>query len=374
MKKLKKQIIIFNQYFYPAYKAGGPIKSLKLLKEQIDKKLFVTIFTSSFDIDKKKVNHQKKFRDIKNFDTFFSLIVFLFKNFFLKRTDCIVYFNSFFNLKYTILPLIFFKFFTKNTYIVLAPRGELFISEISKKIIKKKIYLIFFKLFLKQKIIFHATSLFEKKSIKTIFPTNKIKVLSNIVDKIDSYNMKFKKIKIPYRFIFFSRISRKKNLLKTINLLSKVRLPILLDLYGPIEDRFYWKKIQLKIAVLKKENRQLTIKYKGIIKFNKYKILNKYNFYILLSDSENFGHSIFEAIASKCFPIIPKNSPWAKYKKKGFNLLLDVDDISAHIKIENFIKKIKTNFNFYKKELDLLIKDIYQDQMKINYEKFFNNI
>ena len=48
------------------------------------------------------------------------------------------YFNSFFNLKFTILPIIFLKIFAFKYNIILAPRGELFKSEIKKKFLKKK--------------------------------------------------------------------------------------------------------------------------------------------------------------------------------------------------------------------------------------------
>ena len=86
MKKSKKQIIIFNQYYYPAFKAGGPIKSIKLIKDKLDKKFLISIFTSSFDIDNKKVfRSKKKVKGINHFDNLFSLIFFLFKNYFLKN-------------------------------------------------------------------------------------------------------------------------------------------------------------------------------------------------------------------------------------------------------------------------------------------------
>ena len=151
MKKSKKQIFIFNQFFYPAFKAGGPIKSLKLIKEQLNKKFDTVIFTSSYDIDETKIFKLKKKKSINNFNIFFYLILFLFKNFFLKKVKAPLYFNSFFNYKYTIFPLIFFKLFTKKNKIIVAPRGELFNSEIKKKFIKKKIYMLLFTLFLKKK-------------------------------------------------------------------------------------------------------------------------------------------------------------------------------------------------------------------------------
>ena len=218
MKKSKKQIFIFNQYYYPAFKAGGPIKSIKLIKDKLDKKFLISIFTSSFDIDNKKVfRSKKKVKGINHFDNLFSLIFFLFKNYFFKKLDNTLYFNSFFNFKYKIFLLVFFKFFTYKNNIILAPRGELFDSELKKKFLKKIIYLLFFKIFLKDKIIFHATSIDEKKVIKKIFFKNKIKLLSNLVEEKKENNLKFQKISYPLKFIYFSRIHKKKFIGNFIN-------------------------------------------------------------------------------------------------------------------------------------------------------------
>ena len=67
MKKSKKQIFIFNQYYYPAFKAGGPIKSIKLIKDELEEKFKISIFTSPFDIDKKSVFNFKKNKRSKLF-------------------------------------------------------------------------------------------------------------------------------------------------------------------------------------------------------------------------------------------------------------------------------------------------------------------
>ena len=115
MKKSKKQVFIFNEYYHPAFKAGGPIRSLKLLNEILHKKYKVKIFTSSFDLDKKKtISLNDKKNHVKRFSSSFDLISFMLINFSFKELNTNLYFNSFFNLRYTILPLIFFKFFVKK--------------------------------------------------------------------------------------------------------------------------------------------------------------------------------------------------------------------------------------------------------------------
>jgi hypothetical protein len=371
MKKLKKHIFIFNQFFYPAYKAGGPLKSLKLIKEQLDKKLEIIVFTSSYDIDKKKIFNFKKKKNINNFDNFFYLILFLFNNFFFKKTHTTLYFNSFFNFKYTIIPLIFFKLFTKKNMIIIAPRGELFNTEIKKKFFKKIFYIFYFKLFLKKKITFHVTSTQERSAIKKFFPKNPIKYLPNLVEK-NKKDFKYKYLSKPFKIVFLSRISPKKNLIKTLDILSKINLPIIFDIYGPIENINYWKKVKLKIRELKSINKLIKVSYKGTVKFNKYKILNRYNFFILLSDSENFGHSIFESIISKCFPIVTKNSPWKIINKLKCGLLIDPMDKKASKKIEHFINKTQKNSSIMQNKLKQIIKKTYLDQKKIKYEKLFS--
>ena len=132
-------------------------------------------------------------------------------------------------------------------------------------------------------------------------------MLPNLIDnsiKIKDFKISIFKKRI--KFIYFSRVSVKKNLLETIKILDKSKLPIDLDIYGPIEDSEYWLKIKYAYHDIKSYKNKLRVNYKGSIKYNKYKILNRYNFFILLSDSENFGHVIFEAIQSKCVPIIKK--------------------------------------------------------------------
>lgn len=375
MKKSKKQIFIFNEYYYPAYKAGGPIKSLKLLNERLRKKYSVKIFTSSYDLDKiKTISPSDKKYHIKRFSTLFDLMSFILINFKFKELNTNLYFNSFFNLRYTILPLIFFKFFVKKIKIILAPRGELFESEIKKKKIKKILYILFFKLFLKKKIIFHATSLEEKNTIKQIFPNNKTELLPNLIDN----NIKVKDFKISIfnkriKFIYFSRISVKKNLLETIEILDNLKLLIDLDIYGPIDDFEYWNKVKHKLEHIKNFNNKLRINYKGSIKNNKYEILNKYNFFILLSDSENFGHVIFEAIQSKCIPIITKNSCWTQLHTLGCGLFLNKNDKLASIKIKKFIFKVKRKPKIVEINLERIIKNNYFKQSKINYKKLFDN-
>ena len=66
----QKEILIFSQFYYPAIKAGGPVKSLKLLEKAILKNINFKIFTSKFDIDKSLLDRKEK-KYLYTYENFF---------------------------------------------------------------------------------------------------------------------------------------------------------------------------------------------------------------------------------------------------------------------------------------------------------------
>jgi glycosyltransferase involved in cell wall biosynthesis len=363
----KIQIVIFSNYFYPALKAGGPVKSLYLLKKKLDSNFDIKIFTSAYDIDGKEVQQQKKnFIIVKNFFSLIKGLLILFSD----RHSQILYFNSFFSFKFTIIPLILAKIFLKKK-IIISPRGELFNSEVEKKKIKKNLYLFFFKSFLKKNIYFHVTSLLEKKTIKKLFPNNKIEIVENLSIKSD-FNLKKKKFeKNKIKFVYLSRITKKKNLHLAIDLLSNINNNVELDIYGNIEDNAYW--INIKKLILQKSSERFKINYKGFADKRINKILENYNFFILLSDSENFGHVILEAMMAGCIPVVSKNLPWQDIYKKKCGFVIDIKNINHKI-FADFINSFdKNKFRRYLKNLKTYCNNFFNKQKKINYLSFFYN-
>jgi glycosyltransferase involved in cell wall biosynthesis len=366
MKRIDN-IVIFCDYFYPALKAGGPVKSLYLLTKELQNNFDVKIITSAYDVGGEIVQKNKNnFIIIKNF---FHLIFNLF-TFFLRNNPQVIYFNSFFSFKFTIIPLFFVKFFFKGR-IIISPRGELFSSEISKKKLKKNLYLLIFKLFFKKNVSFHSTSLIEKKVIKNIFFDSKVDLIPNlsVYNNFNLYKKDFNKKKL--KFVYFSRISKKKNLHLAIDLLSNISSDIELDIYGNIEDNNYWANVER--LILKKRSKRFKIKYKGFVKKNINKTLENYNFFILLSDSENFGHVVLEAMMAGCIPIISKNLPWQDIYKRNCGFIVDIKNINYKI-FGNFINSFdKNKFRRYLYNLQTYCNNFFNKQRKINYSSFFYN-
>jgi glycosyltransferase involved in cell wall biosynthesis len=90
-----------------------------------------------------------------------------------------------------------------------------------------------------------------------------------------------------------------------------------LDIYGPIIDKNYWKKCADKI-----KNTE-SISYKGAIPpWDVSTVLKNYHFFVLPTEGENFGHAIFDALASGIPVIISKCSPWVSLDNAGAGFYL----------------------------------------------------
>ena len=372
MQDIKKQLVIFNQFFYPAFKAGGPVKSLNLLYKSLKNKFNIFIFTSQKDIDNRKIFFKNK--KLISSNNFFFVIINSFRLLVNLNTKAIINFNSFFSFNFTILPLIIIKiFFSKKFFLIISPRGELFSETLQYKFIKKNIYIKIFKIFLSKNVIFHSTSQQEYISIKKLFPKNKICILPNLIEKknfsLDDKRYYSKNLK----FVFFSRITEKKRLERVISILSKIDHNLVLDIYGPIENHLYWKKI--KYLMKSKKNKIFKINYKGIIFKDIYNVIKRYNFFIFLSKSENFGHVIFEAMQSGCIPILSENMPWKIIEKKRCGVMLSENDKIAKKKLEKFLKKMNSHNYFTRlKNLKKLNEKIIKENNSIIYLNFYNKL
>ena len=138
-----KRVLVFIDYFEPGYRAGGPIHSLKN---------YIQMFYSQYDFYVVTRNH-----DLNNYIQYDyptnewlvkdnyrilylnkSLIINIYRNIFNEIRPDIVYLNSFFSYKYSILPIYFLS--KLNVNFLLAPRGELSTSAIKNKWVVKNIY------------------------------------------------------------------------------------------------------------------------------------------------------------------------------------------------------------------------------------------
>ena len=334
-KILKKKILIAIDWYLPGFLAGGPIRSIynsaNLLKDKYD----LTIITSNRDLNSKipyegmkKFISYRKVNDVKvvylSSYNFWDLIKIITSDFDL------IYLNSMFSFKFTLMPLIIKKIISLSSKIVLAPRGMLHQEALNQRRRKKKLYLYLTKFLYKQNnISFQATNNHEKDQIKSsiCFKPNII-VLPNPImlpkKELNNTNTNFKTLKLLY----ISRICDHKNLLfliKSLKQLSnEINNKIELNIYGFIEEEKYWEKCKNEIVSISKF---VKITYLGIIqKIDKTEIFEKHHFFILMSKSENFGHVVYESLSSGRPVIISDKTPWNEIVKKQCGYVVNLNN------------------------------------------------
>ena len=340
---MKKTILIFIDWYLPGYLAGGPIRSIynlvNLLKDDYD----ITIVTSNRDLNSKipykgmkKFISYKKVNDVKvvylssyNFRDLIKIITSEFD---------LIYLNSMFSFKFTLIPLIIKKITSLSSKIVLAPRGMLHKEAINQRRRKKNLYLFLTRfLYQQNNILFQATNNHEKNQIESSlsFKPN-IVVLQNPImipkQKLENINTNFKILKLLY----ISRICDHKNLLYVIkslrNLSKNINGKIELNIFGFIEEEEYWEECKKEIISLPSF---IKIRYRGIIqKIDKTEIFENHHFLILMSKSENFGHVIYESLSYGRPVIISDNTPWNEIDKKQCGYVVNLNNNNLNNIIE----------------------------------------
>ena len=356
--------MIFSDYYYPGYRAGGALRSLyntvKIL--ELEKNIF--ILTRGYDCSTQNIYSDVELNSLiaqdnikiiysyKKFIPDFIILLFnAYKNNVFKSKYDVVYLNSFFSPYASIFPqiLIFFGFI-KCRKIIIAPRGELNKEGLEIKGYKKRFYISFQKLFNKfltgRNYVYHSSGCQESSSIKRIFLNSSIFECIDPPTIIKSDLSLYKPSKNILNLVFFSRIDRKKNLKYLIELLikSKFKFKVHLDIIGYISDKEYWINCQKEI---KKLPQNIYCRYLGNYSPEQiYKSIPKYDIFVFPTFGENFGHVIFESIRLGTPVLTTPYTPWSKNENgilntlelENHNLWLDELDEFSKIDIDKRIK------------------------------------
>lgn len=330
----KPKVVIFIDWFIPAFKAGGPVKSVFNIIENFCQDVDFYVITSDRDFGDnsaysnvlfnqwvKNENYQVIYLSPENQNT----------NFYGELIEQIkpnkVYFNSLFSNPFALVPLKLIKSKFPEIEIILAPRGMLGQGALAIKKTKKKIFLTVSKMLGWFKgITWHASTEQERDEIKLHFGKNaRVKIAENlgaIPKNIDRSNNKQKG---KLSLLFVSRISTKKNLLFILECLNtnELKNSIGLSIVGPKEDEEYSKLCQ-DYAI----KNGIDAKFLGGKTPEELKtIYSNHDLFILPTQHENYGHVIIEAMSFGTPVLLSKNTPWLNLESKqvGFDLDLNVN-------------------------------------------------
>ena len=370
-----KHILICYDYFYPGFKAGGPIQSLVNLVQLLQKTYKVSVFTGAYDLNVKESYNEIKinewnsillpgasapvdvwYADTKklSYNDVFNCINFI-------KPD-ILYLNSMYSLGFMIYPIIAVKKLSLNIRVVICPRGMLQNGALKVKAVKKKIFLKCIKVSgLLNKVNWHATNQEEKEDILKWFPKNLGIAIASNIPKMPLFNiLPSNKKNGVLNLVYLSLISEKKNLHLILKVLSKSDKSVFLDIYGPLKDIHYWESECLP-EIQKLNNR---VVFKGDVQpGNVQNVLTKYDALILLTNGENFGHALYESL-SVGRPIITSNfTPWNNLEKNTAGWNVDISNLESIVNLLNSLVQINdVNHNSYCKGAFTIANNYYNNQ------------
>lgn len=334
-----KKVLIFYDYFDPAYKAGGPIRSLVNLVALMDEEISIHILTTNQDHDKSILSVEPdRWIQYRNF----AKVMYLSK---LNRGYATikkvisevdpetVYLNGMYSLSFMIFPLWRLRKLN-HVKVVIAPRGMLQQESLAIKPVKKKIYLsILKKLLLRRDVYWHVTTAQEKLHLQSFISDAKfIRVIGNVPNYQINVEPDAKTLPDTKVFGTVALISPMKNIHLILDSLANITFALTYKLYGPIKDQKYWNACLHSIKNLPPSIKFI---YGGEIKPDSVsEVISSFDFYIQPSKSENFGHSIFEAFNHGIPVIISDQTPWKSLQKKRAGWDVDLKDSQS---LENAI-------------------------------------
>jgi len=333
-----RTVLITTGCYSPGYKGGGPIRSLANLVDKLGDEFQFNIITLDRDL-----GDRRPYQGIKSHSWYpigKANVLYLSRSesswWNLKKLLSsfkydVLYLNSYFTgLNIKIIWLELMRIIPSRP-IIIAPRGEFSQSAMMLKSNKKRTYIWITDLMKAyRKVIWHASSEYEagdiNREIKYGRPIIKtINTLMTITPGPQHTSQFREKYTGDLRIIFLSRISRMKNLDFALKALREVKGQVTFDIYGPLEDKKYWKECKLLMDDLPSN---VGAKYCGSVNPNNVPaILSNYHIFLLPTRGENFGHAIFEALSSGCPVVMSDQTKWRDLEGKKVGWDLPLSDI-----------------------------------------------
>ena len=314
----KPRVLILIDWYLPGYRAGGPIQSTSNLVRALGQEIDFGVITCDTDHATETpypdvVANTWLTRPEGTPVYYFSrdqLRLGRLRQLIHDFQPDYVYLNSMYSLPFTIWPWWLAWRGQLPGRLVLAPRGMLQAGAVQIKSLKKKVFLRLLHLTgLQNRIIWQATDAQEAEDIRHFFgPKVEVRLAANIPKQDQRPWQSPPKRPGQARFVFASRISRKKNIEFLLRLLPAVQGQIEVNFYGPYEDAAYRQQCETLIGQLPE---RIQARLCGPIPAPELpEKLAGHHFSVLTTQAENFGHAIFEGLLAGLPVLISDRTPW----------------------------------------------------------------
>ncbi|QXP60666.1 glycosyltransferase [Olleya sp. HaHaR_3_96] len=316
------KILFPIRVFYPA-QTGGPANTVYWLAKELAKSNEVYVVTTSKDINKELIS-ENRWIDLNGINVVYvtnhKIPVLIYLHSFKKivKTD-VIHLNSLFDL--SSLPIALFGLLFRKK-IIWSVRGELEEYALGYGHFRlKKIFLSIINN-ISKKIIFHATSDSEVSNI-----LNRFGEKTNVF-KLPNYMIlpeKIQKVLVKKQLLFVGRVHPIKSIDKLLTALAVSEVFLKSDFIfkiAGIGDIGYMNQITSLIIDLKLSHKVVFLKRRIEGKEKEVLYAESY-FSFLVSESENFGAVVTEAMAQGTPVVTSKGTPWQILEKEGIGFWID---------------------------------------------------
>lgn len=344
-------ILAVTTHFLPGYKAGGPIRSLANLVDWLGDEFRFSILTSDRDLGDRRpfseVLPGSWVRVGKASVCYLSpkeQSVAAWRRLLATLEYDLLYLNGCFS-PLTVRTLILRRLGQiPDVPVVVAAQGQLSPGALTLKRLKKHLYLQMARICaLYEGIVWQASSVAEAEDIAavvgrcrgedlgSVWSATTVEANPHIIVAPDlpprqttETGNELRPPKVPgtAHVVFLSRIARMKNLDLALRLIAQVTGTVWFSVYGPIEDRGYWRECE---ALMRAMPSNVQVRYEGTLAPSEVaRVFLQHHLLFLPTRSENFGHAILEALSAGCPVLISDQTPWRKLadNEAGWDLAL----------------------------------------------------
>ena len=231
----------------------------------------------------------------------------------------VLYLNSFFDPVFTLRPLLARRLgLIPARPTVIAPRGEFSQGAFALRSSKKRAYMLLAGLAgLYRDLAWQASSTYEVEDIRAALgaTAQRVEVAPDLLPLAAAPVTAQPRQQGPLRICFLSRITPKKNLDFLLRMLARVRSPVALQIFGPIEDAAYWSSCE---ALLRQLPANVSARYAGSVEHSRVgQVMRDHDLFFFPTHGENFGHVILEAMLAGCPVLISDRTPWRELERHG---------------------------------------------------------
>jgi glycosyltransferase involved in cell wall biosynthesis len=338
----RKKIMVFCDYYLPGFKSGGGMWTVVNLVEHFQDRYDFYVVTRNHDgkADRKPYEQVKtgEWNTVDSARVFYlgprQLRVRRFLDLIKEIKPDIVFLNSVFSL-----PSITFLRTRKiarmyHIPVIVSPCGEFAPATLKIRSTKKSLFLKYAKVTsLYRNVIWRASFELDAQEIRAAIGNDiEVHCAPDLPPKtiVPDFNLSNKpaKRKGAVRFVFVSRLVRKKNLHFLLERLSTCTDgEIVLDVVGPIEDKEYWKECE---AAARKLPTNVRLNVLGPMPYPETLVqMQSAHFFVLPTLTENFGYVFIEALACGCPLLISDRTVWGDVAEKGSGWTVPIEDPAA---------------------------------------------